>query len=84
MANIDTDQVRRVLHRVVDIFAAEIIKLLNPVDKMVFPLAIKRLHNGIDNIDNDDALRRIAIQLVSVAKDDEWFRELLIEELGIE
>ena len=76
----ETNEVRRVLAEVVDIFADEVYPNLNPIDKMAFPVAVNRIKSAIYRPNNDDVLMRIVTRLITVAKKDAWFRNLLIKE----
>lgn len=84
MTNIDPNQVRRVLHEVVDIFASEIHPLLPLLDQWALPIAVNRLHNGIDRMGNEVVLQRIVTRLAVAAKRDKWFRSVIVKELGLE
>jgi hypothetical protein len=83
VTNINPAEMRRAMHEVVNIFAQEIYPILPWLDQQVFPLAVQRLHNGIDRMGNEVVLRRIAIRLAAAAKKDQWFCEMLKKELGL-
>jgi len=77
----DMNEVRRVLCEVVDIFADETYPILNPIDKMAFPVAVNRIKAAIHRPGNEEVLVNIVHRLIQAARRDEWFRNLLIKEL---